>query len=411
MSLSRFPPLFMRLPMLIDFRSQSPPSSTPSSARRRTRLPLSARPTTSTVRFLFLSPPSPFSLPISSSASQRTDTSPLPTDQKLTDDRAKRDEKYKAERRAKEDSKRAEINERLLEEAQAPAFEREIEDCRNLILFFQQRIGLAPSSFSSSSNGSLFARPEVKGVPKLEVRKVDASEAPKGTVLKKKAEQEEESWGGLSGGGKKGKKGGRKGAASPAPAPAAEGEDAVPAPAYAAAGEKLNLPLGTLTGLMSLGISAPVTTGEVQTTIESLELKKKYFTDNTVRLSAPLSSFSSRPSSDTNLLPPSLPPSLHLHRLQVRITAERVAAVEARIARALAKGKFADEIDEVAAAEPTEVEEAVKDAQPQPIEEGGNKEEAVENAEGTTENQATEEAPEEKEDKVEEEEKSEEKEE
>ncbi|GAA6004112.1 hypothetical protein JCM10207_002432 [Rhodosporidiobolus poonsookiae] len=278
--------------------------------------------------------------------------------QKLNDERAKRDERRRAERRAAEDSKKAEINQRLLEEAQAPAFEREIEDCRTLVLFFQQRIGVAPSSADAGANGSLFARPAVAGVPKLEVRKVDASDAPKGVALKKKGEQEEESWGGLAG--KKGKKGGKK-AATPA---ATNGDADAAAPSTSNADEKLNLPFGTLTALMSLGITAPLTVGEVQQTIDNLELKRKYFSDNSAR-----------------------------------VTRERVAAVEAKIAKAAKAGVPVDEVDAVAAAEPTETEEAVKDAQPQPVEEGATKDEAVKNANGEGKPEAVEDAVEDKEEK------------
>lgn len=208
---------------------------------------------------------------------------PAPADRKLDEDRAKRDERRRAERKAHEESKRAEINEQLLEEAQAPAFEREIEDCRTLIRFFQQRIGLVPADggAGASSGASLFARPEVAGVPKLEIRKVE-SELPKGAVaLKKKGEQDEETWGGFGGaGGKKGKKGGKK--APAASAAATENGDAATA-AGSNSDDKLNLPLGTLTALMGLGIAAPLTVGEVQKAIDSLQLKMRYFNDNQVR--------------------------------------------------------------------------------------------------------------------------------
>ena len=164
-----------------------------------------------------------------------------------------------------------------------------------MIRFFQQRIGAASASGSSasSSSASLFARPDVASVPKLEIRKVD-SELPKGAVaLKKKADQDEESWGGF-GGSKKGKKGGKKGGASAPAATAAEGgDDEASAAAAATKDEKLNLPLGTLTALMGLGIAAPLTTGEVQKAIDSLQLKMRYFKDNQVR--SPLSSVSSPP--------------------------------------------------------------------------------------------------------------------
>ncbi|BGP56760.1 hypothetical protein JCM8202_004466 [Rhodotorula sphaerocarpa] len=251
--------------------------------------------------------------------------------QKLNDERAKRDERRKAERKEYEVSKRAEVNQRLLEEAQAPAFEREIEDCQTLIRFFRQRIGLENGAATSAGSGSVsslgFSRPKVAGVPEPEPRKIDEGDSLKGAVpLRKKSEQEEESWGGLAASSKKGGKKGR----------AAEAD-----------GEKLKLPFGTLSGLMALGIPAPLTTGEVQKTIDSLQLKKKYFVDN-----------------------------------QARVTKERVAAVEAKIAAAERKGQPLSEMDAVAATDSTAKEEAIKDAQPQPIENGATKEDAVQNAEG-----------------------------
>lgn len=62
--------------------------------------------------------------------------------------------------------------------------------------------------------------------------------------------------------------------------------------------------------------------------------------------------------------------------------------MQAKIAAAQQKssngggGTPLSEVDAVAATESTEKEESIKDAQPQPIENGGSKEEAVKNAEG-----------------------------
>ncbi|GAA6048548.1 hypothetical protein JCM3770_006547 [Rhodotorula araucariae] len=238
--------------------------------------------------------------------------------QKLDEDRAKRDERRRAERKADEDSRRAKINEQLLEEAQAPAFEREVNDCRTLIRFFQRRIGLAPADGTGAAT-SLFARPEVAGVPKLELRRVE-NELHKGAVaLKKKGEQEDEAWGGFAGKKSKKQAGNKKAAA-------AETGDA---PALASADEKLNLPLGTLTALLSLGIAAPLTTGEVPTVIDSLQLKMRYFNDN-----------------------------------QDRVTKERVAAVQKKIAAA----DKASQADEASAEPATKVDGTAEAAQPEPVE-------------------------------------------
>ncbi|GAA5934527.1 uncharacterized protein JCM15063_004603 [Sporobolomyces koalae] len=251
---------------------------------------------------------------------------------KLNAERAKRDERRREERKAQETSRRDEINQQLLEEAQAPAFEREIEDCRNLILFFQQRIGQAQTSSSSngpSSSASLFERPQVGGVPKLELRRVE-QELPKGAVLRKKGQQDEQDETGWGGNGGKSKKKSAQAAAKKEGSN--EGQTSE---------QLLNLPFGTLAALMSLGITAPLTTKEVPQTIENLEKKKKYFVDN-----------------------------------QGRVTKERVAAVEKKIAAALesstsnGNGKrsngtstppVAPEIEAVAHAEPTATEQEVQE--------------------------------------------------
>ncbi|KAI5475599.1 nuclear segregation protein Bfr1 [Pseudohyphozyma bogoriensis] len=196
--------------------------------------------------------------------------------QKLNEDRAKRMERQRAERQQYEDNKKAEQNQRALEEAQAPAFEREIEDCRTLIGFFQKRIGVA---VTETSGGGLFTRADVAGVPKLEVRQVDTAVPAGAVAAKKKGEQEEEYF--MGGGGKK-KKGGKK-------VPEEKKEE----------DEKLNLPFGTLTALLTLGIASPLTVKEVPATIEALQTKKKYFDDN-----------------------------------QDRVTKEKIAAAEKRIAEA-----------------------------------------------------------------------------
>lgn len=180
----------------------------------------------------------------------------------MTEDRNRRAERQRVERAAIDDEKRAEINERLLEEAQAPAFEREIEDCRTLINYFQKRIGIASTAgpyerLGGNSSASL---------PQLgEARQVELG-APAGSIaLPKKGEGMEDFHSGN--GGKKGRKGKKP-----------EGESTA-----AVASQALNLPFGTLSALLTLGITSPITTTEVPTTIEALEAKKAYFVANQVR--------------------------------------------------------------------------------------------------------------------------------
>ncbi|GAA5906480.1 Bfr1p [Sporobolomyces salmoneus] len=252
--------------------------------------------------------------------------------EKLNADRAKRDAQRREERRLQEASKRSEINERLLEEAQAPAFEREIEDCRNLILYFQSRIGQTPTTSSTenaANGGGLGGKKEgLMGVPKLELRKVE-EELPKGTIVRKKGQEEvdETGWGAPVKNKKKQNGNNNKNSSSSStstnPNPTTN-EDQV-----------LNLPFQTLAGLMSLGITAPLKVGNVERTIENLNLKKKYFTDN-----------------------------------QDRVTKERVAAVEKKIEQAESSANgggsksngaaASTEVEAVASIEPGKVEEEVK---------------------------------------------------
>lgn len=146
----------------------------------------------------------------------------------------------------------------MLEQATAPAFERDIEDCRTLIRFFQLRAGgivsgtSTPIGLSTSSLGG-----------KLEGRVVDTS-IPAGQVALKKKGEDEEFF--MGGGGKKGKKGPKK--------ELGEKKDST-----------LNLPFGTLSALLLLGIESPTLVSQIAPTVEALEVKMKYFLDNSVRLS------------------------------------------------------------------------------------------------------------------------------
>ncbi|SCV73606.1 BQ2448_6036 [Microbotryum intermedium] len=213
--------------------------------------------------------------------------------QKMNDERQKRQERFQAERKANEDAKRNEINLRLLEEAQAPAFEREIEDCRNLIDSFNKRIGNATSANGTSGSSTpLYERSAIAGVKALELRKVEEGPPAGAVALKKKSDQEEESWGGF--GGKSKKKGGNNNKKT---ATATNGTLTEDEPSSSSsASQALNLPFGTLSALLTLGIPAPLTLSDVPSTIEALETKKKYLVDN-----------------------------------QERVTKERVAAVEKKI--------------------------------------------------------------------------------
>jgi len=190
---------------------------------------------------------------------------------KLTEDRERRAERAKAQRDAENLARKKEIAQQLREEAEVPAYQAQIEDCQNLIDFFS---GKSSGNVTYKSTGPLFARPEVAGVPKLEIRKVE--EAPEGfTPLKKKGEEQEAYF--IA---SKGKKGAKKTPAPPSPAPA-------PAPAAAAeSGPTLNIPLATLTALLSFSIHAPDSAADVPRVIDDLNTKKAWYEANNARVTA-----------------------------------------------------------------------------------------------------------------------------
>ncbi|KAJ7904522.1 hypothetical protein B0H14DRAFT_2663240 [Mycena olivaceomarginata] len=126
---------------------------------------------------------------------------------KLNEDRARRAERLRAQRAAEELQKKQERAERIREEAEMPAFQAQIEDCQTLIDYFSGK----SSGTVTFKSASLSTKTEVAGVPKLEIRKVEA--APEGAVVRKKKGEDEDAY--FVGGKGKGK--GKK-----APAKAAE---------------------------------------------------------------------------------------------------------------------------------------------------------------------------------------------
>jgi hypothetical protein len=191
---------------------------------------------------------------------------------KVNDDRARRAERMAAERKANEEGKRREIAEQMLEQAKEPAYGADIQDCQTLIDYFARTSG-APSSASAEQEQKV----EVVGVPKLELRKVgDTMEGM--TVMKKKGEEEVNYFVA-----KKTKKpttsstGKGKASAASAPAVSSDGpSSSTPA--------QLNIPFGTLSGLMALSIPPPTNANEVPRVIEDLKIKKAWYLANQARV-------------------------------------------------------------------------------------------------------------------------------
>lgn len=191
---------------------------------------------------------------------------------KVNEDRARKAEKAMVERKAHEESRRREIAQEMLETAKDPAYAADIQDCQTLIDYFSRTSGGGGAS-SSSGGGELYSRAEVAGVPKLELRKVgDTMEGM--APMKKKGEDENNYFVA-----KKGKKAApTKAYGSAAPAPPAATNERDPSSA------QLNIPFGTLSGLMALSIPPPTNVSEVPRVIEDLKTKKAWYLANQERV-------------------------------------------------------------------------------------------------------------------------------
>jgi hypothetical protein len=188
---------------------------------------------------------------------------------KVNEDRARRAERLRAQRQAEESAKKLEIAERLREEASIPAFQAQIEDCQTLIDYF---LGKTTSNITfASTSASLVPKKDVAGVAKLELRKVEA-EPQQGLVPRKKKGEDEESYF-VGGKGKKGKKGVIKANGPPETAPAST-----------TSSTQLNVPLATLSALLSLSIPPPTATVDVPRVVEDLRTKKAWFEANQARV-------------------------------------------------------------------------------------------------------------------------------
>ncbi|KAG6873325.1 hypothetical protein C0995_000478 [Termitomyces sp. Mi166 len=178
---------------------------------------------------------------------------------KVNEDRARRAERARAQRAAEEAQKKAEIAERLLEEAKVPAFQAQIEDCQTLIDFLTGKT----SGNVTYKSTPLVEKNEIAGVAKLEVRQVEA--VPEGSIVRKKKGEEEAYFVGA-----KGKSKGKKNTPS--------------APASSSA--TLNLPFPTLSALMSLSIPPPASAADAPRVVEDLKTKKAWFEANQARVTA-----------------------------------------------------------------------------------------------------------------------------
>jgi len=180
--------------------------------------------------------------------------------QQVKEDRAKRAEKQLAQKKAEEVEKKKAHAEQLLEDARHPAFAAEIQDCQTLIDSFSSKTGTTEATPSSS----LYTKSEVAGAPKLALRQVDST----GLVLKKTKGEDENYFVA-----KKKQPVPKKGAPTPAPAPPKENSSS-------SSSQQLQIPFGTLSGLLALSIPPPASAGDVPRVIEDLKTKKAWFQAN-----------------------------------------------------------------------------------------------------------------------------------
>ncbi|TIB67846.1 hypothetical protein E3Q24_03981 [Wallemia mellicola] len=174
--------------------------------------------------------------------------------QKVNEDKARRAQRAKEEREIEEAQKAKVLAEQIREDAKLPAFEAQIQDCQTLIDQFARIGGLQTSSQAKEDDGQ-----PSNGFGQHNIRQVE-DQIPAGTVLKKKNQEDDDAY--FVGGAKSKKKAGKKTAAN------GSSED------------KLNVPLATLTALMGLSIPPPKSQSEIQTTVESLEIKKAWYEAN-----------------------------------------------------------------------------------------------------------------------------------
>jgi len=180
---------------------------------------------------------------------------------KVNEDRTRRQERIRTQRAAEELQKKTETAERLREEAEAPAYQAQIEDCQTLI-----------DSLSGNTSGNvtlkstpLLEKQELAGVAKLELRKVEG--APEGSVVRKKKGDDDDAY--FVGKGKgKGKK------TAPKPNGTAESSS------------QLNLPFATLSALLNFSIPPPTSSADIPRVVENLKTKKEWFEANQARQTA-----------------------------------------------------------------------------------------------------------------------------
>lgn len=187
---------------------------------------------------------------------------------KINEERARRAERARAQRAAEEVAKKKELAEQIREEAEVPAFQAQIEDCQTLVDYFSGKTS-APTLSTDKEEKA------VAGVPKLEIRKVEAGPGEGMVVRKKKGDDDDNYFVAKPRKGPKGQKGSKS---TPVPAAETHTSDA------SSSQGQLHVPLPTLSALLSLSITPPTSAADVPRVVEDLKAKKAWFLENQARV-------------------------------------------------------------------------------------------------------------------------------
>lgn len=191
---------------------------------------------------------------------------------KKQEDEQRRINRQKAEREAQAKAEIEQAQLEMREQAALPAYGREIEDCRTLILYFDKLIGNVGSNITVEESNEL--KSSSTSLPKIkEVRQVDQNDGFEGMVaIKKKGTEQEEFF---MGGGKKNNNSNNN---------KKNKKSTTTNDLTNLNNQPLNLPLSTINALFALAVPVPMTREQVICTISTLSEKKKWFTENQERV-------------------------------------------------------------------------------------------------------------------------------
>ena len=181
---------------------------------------------------------------------------------KIQEDRAKREERMRQQKVAEEQQKKLDLVERLREEGSSPAYQIEIQDCQTLIDAFSKGTSSEVPAVTSAAEQK---KAGLAGVPQLDIRRV---EAPTDLVARKKKGEEDEAYF-VAGKGKKSKKGTKS-----------NGHNSPALSTPSTSSSHFQIPLPTLTALLSLSIPPPASKDEIPRVVEDLKTKKAWFEAN-----------------------------------------------------------------------------------------------------------------------------------